>query len=665
MAAASSSSSSSVRPALSSLGRRHLATPVSSGSRSSAHRILVIGGGAAGQAISHQLLRSGAFPNKHDIAIVDPKTTHDYQPGWTLVGGGLKKKEDLRRPMADLAQEKEGLGLYNDAVESFDPDNNCVKTRDGRTLSYEHLIVAPGLRLMPEKVSGLSEAMRDMDAKVASIYDYDSCDRVWDLVQQHRSGPAIFTQPPQPHKCAGAPQKIMWLALDHWKSQGLSRSDIPITYATALPAMFGVPKYAATLEALRKERDVEGLFGHNLVAVNGSTATFAKGEEKVTRPFSLLHAVPPQGPHDFIRSSPLANPTSGFVDVDDKTLRHVKYSNVWSAGDSSSLPTSKTAAAVTSQAPILVNNLLSSLAGTSDAPQEYDGYTSCPIPTEYGKLVLCEFAYNGVPKESFGPTLGIDQAQPSRAFYYLKRDFFPWVYFNAMVKGTWAGPNGWLSAPKWKGAAPSVGGGQARAFSSVVGKMGGSNGAAGRRGFATSARAARDQPSRRPRDPLERDSTAVRYALPGGETLIVRPAPSSGGGSSTGSSATTTTTADPAKILVEEANSEAYLPPALRPRTARKQQARFNSTTPRRTDLSPSEIAEIQALRREGGASVPDIARKFNCSEVFVRIVAPAGAEAKREAQRGMERVRRGEEGSTRFGDLLRREARRARREMW
>ncbi|CAO1639169.1 unnamed protein product [Sympodiomycopsis kandeliae] len=627
-AAASRSLSHGGKRSALSASRRGLATPGShSGSGSLQHRVVVVGGGSAGQAISHQLLRSGLFPNQHDIAIVDPKTEHDYQPGWTLVGAGLKTKEELRRPMNSLCSGNgDGLQLYTDSVETFQPDQNTIKTRDGKTISYEHLVVVPGLGHYPERIEGLKDALQDKDLKIASIYDYNSCDTVWDHIQAHKSGPAIFTQPPQPHKCAGAPQKIMWLALDHWKSQGV-REQIPITYATALPAMFAVPKYSAVLEGLRKEREVEGLFGHNLTGIEGSTAVFTQTSsgDKVKRPFSFLHYTPPQGPLSFIKNSPLADAASGFVSVDQKTLQHTKYSNVWSAGDSSNLPTSKTAAAITSEAPVLVSNLIRSVLGGKGDVTEYDGYTSCPLLTEYGKVLLAEFKYGGETKETFNKLLGLDQSKPSRAFYHLKKDFFPWVYYNSYVKGTWAGPKG---------------------FSSGLGSFGQQSQS---RGFATSARSARDKQVRRPRDPLDTDASAVRHALSSGETLIVRKAPSSGSAYTVGNASS------PHSIYSSDISSST-LPPAL---------SRTSKRSGQRTDLSSSEISAIQSARSNNPVvNTPSkLARQYNCSELFIRIVAPAPTEYKNEVK-GRKRV---EEGIERVGfqTVLNRQVRKERRKMW
>ncbi|KAJ5596112.1 Sulfide:quinone oxidoreductase [Penicillium hetheringtonii] len=388
------------------------ASPVNASARN--HKVVVVGAGTAGLSISHQLLQSGKF-NQDDIAIVDPAEFHHYQPGWTLVGGGLKTKEELRRPMKSLIDSK--LKFYNDGVASFAPEKKYP--------------------------------LADPSAPVSSIYGYDSVSKVFGTIQKLEKGNAIFTQPAGAIKCAGAPQKIMWLALDHWKRAGLydpsnpAGSAIQIDFATGMPVMFGVPKYNKALTAMQQERGVNALFQHDLVAINGDKAVFARpdGQEQVSKKFDLLHVVPKMGAPAFIKESVLAN-EGGFVDVDDATAQHKKFANVWSAGDASSLPTSKTAAAVTAQAPVVVRNLLQNMEGKK-ADAVYDGYTSCPLLTEYGKVLLAEFKYGGEPKETFGNWFGIDQSVPRRSFYHLKKDFFPWVYYNSMVKGEWAGPQGW------------------------------------------------------------------------------------------------------------------------------------------------------------------------------------------------------------------------------
>ncbi|KAL5050597.1 hypothetical protein BDW71DRAFT_194367 [Aspergillus fruticulosus] len=430
------------------------ASPSPSHANFAAHsyRVVVVGAGTAGLTVSHQLLQSRRF-SQDEIAVVDPVAWHHYQPGWTLVGGGLKAKDRLKRPLQDLIDPR--LKHYRHKVDTFSPDSNSIVLDDGRQIAYEHLVVAPGIELDYGSIRGLPQALADPDSPVSSIYGYEFCDKAFKTIKSLKKGTAIFTHPTGTVRCAGAPQKVMWLALDHWKKAGLytyspgsaaaaENSPIKIKFAAGLASLFGVPKYNTVLERLRGKRGVEGYFQHDLVAIEGNQAVFnATAAATATRKlqFDLLHVVPKMGPYAFIKESTISD-KAGYVDVDEATTRHRRYPNIWSAGDASSLPTSKTIAAITAQAPVLVHNMLQALDGkTPDAV--YDGYTSCPLLTEYGKVLLAEFKYGGKPSETFRRWFGIDQAVPRRAFYHLKKDFFPWVYYSSMVKGTWRGPKGW------------------------------------------------------------------------------------------------------------------------------------------------------------------------------------------------------------------------------
>jgi hypothetical protein len=151
---------------------RTLATPAAVPHRPS-HRVLILGGGAAGQAIAHQLTRSGRFA-AGEIGVIDPSSTHDYQPGWTLVGGGLKQKEELRRPLADLLADTAGVvSLLPHTVTGLKPESNVVQTESGE-VGYEHLVVAAGIDCKWDKVEGLAEALKVQGSGVSSIYSYVS-----------------------------------------------------------------------------------------------------------------------------------------------------------------------------------------------------------------------------------------------------------------------------------------------------------------------------------------------------------------------------------------------------------------------------------------------------------------------------------------------------------
>lgn len=150
-----------------------------------------------------------------------------------------------------------------------------------------------------------------------------------------------------PIKCAGAPQKILYLWSNEWRDRKLP---IDIEYVKTGAVMFGVPKYSETLKHVAQSYNVDVTFKHNLVEVTKDKAIFENldTKQKIEKPYDFLHIVPPMSPPEFLRESGITN-EAGFVDVDKHTCRHNKYPNIWALGDSSSLPNSKTAAAIFSQ----------------------------------------------------------------------------------------------------------------------------------------------------------------------------------------------------------------------------------------------------------------------------------------------------------------------------
>jgi sulfide:quinone oxidoreductase len=390
-----------------------------------APRIVIVGGGSAGITVAARLRR--ALP-KAALTLIEPSTKHYYQPLWTLVGGGVVEKEETERDEEGVIPE--GAAWLRDAATAFHPETNEVETRESGRLGYDYLIVAPGIQLDWDKVKGLREAL-GKDG-VCSNYSYQYVDKTWDFIRGFRGGSAIFTFPLGGVKCGGAPQKIMYLADDAFRRAGV-RERSTVMFASASAAIFQVPKYAQQLSRIIERRGIETRFLHNLVEVRPATreAVFQRldsKEESVLR-YDLLHVAPPQSAPDFVKQSPLAGPT-GFVDVDKHTLQHTRYPNIFSLGDASNLPTSKTGAAVRAQAKILVENLVALVRGQALGAR-YDGYTSCPLVTGYGKLILTEFDYDLVPKETFP----FDQSQERLSMYLLKRYGLPLLYWNGMLRG--------------------------------------------------------------------------------------------------------------------------------------------------------------------------------------------------------------------------------------
>lgn len=387
-------------------------------------RVVIVGGGTAGLSVAARLTKLKDL----GVIIIEPSEKHYYQPLWTLVGGGILPKEASERNEQDYVPS--GAKWIKDKVTEFLPHENAVLTTANGKISYDFLIVAPGIQIDWDKIKGLPETI-GKDG-VCSNYSYETVDSTWQFIRSLKGGNAIFTQPNTPIKCGGAPQKIAYLAEDYFRRNGL-RDKVTVKFISGMPSIFSVPRYAAALMKHCEEKGIETKFKYNLVEIRPKSkeAIFnhvETGEELIEK-YDLLHVTPPMSAPDFIKRSPLAN-EAGWVDVDKYTLQHNKFPNIFSLGDASSLPTSKTGAAIRKQVPVLVKNLQHAIKG-EPLSAKYNGYTSCPLVTGYRSLILAEFDYDLKPQETFP----FDQSKERYSMYLLKRYVLPQLYWHGMLKG--------------------------------------------------------------------------------------------------------------------------------------------------------------------------------------------------------------------------------------
>lgn len=392
------------------------------------YQILIVGGGTGGITVAARLML--ANPDL-EVGLVEPSSKHYYQPLWTLVGGGVFPKEETEREEADYIPA--GVDWIQDYVVSFQPADNQVSLKSGQTLSYDYLVVSTGMQLDWDKIPGLKENIGKNG--VCSNYSYNTAEYTWELVRQFKGGKAIFTQPSTPIKCGGAPQKAMYLSEDYFRTRSKVRGNTDVAFRSGLGGIFGVAKYKAALEKVLQRKEITNKqFQTDLIAIDGAKqeATFknlATGEEH-TEHYDMIHVVPHMGTPDFVRKSPLVDPATGFITVDQHTTQHTQYKNIFALGDSANFPTARTGAAIRKQAPVLVENLLA-LMQRKPMKASYNGYSSCPLVTGYGSLILAEFDYNSVPVESFP----FNQAQERFSMYMLKAYGLPKMYWHGMLRG--------------------------------------------------------------------------------------------------------------------------------------------------------------------------------------------------------------------------------------
>ncbi|KAI8061160.1 hypothetical protein BC940DRAFT_310455 [Gongronella butleri] len=396
-------------------------------------RVVVVGAGPGGLSVSSTLSN---LLGKDQVAVIEPSDKHYYQPLWTYVGGGLKYFKESERAMGSVMPSN--AEWIQDRVTKLDPDNNQVELSNGEKVGYDYLVVAAGIQINWDQVKGLKEAL-GKDG-VTSNYSSESVQKTYPFIQDFKGGNAVFTFPNTPLKCPGAPTKITFLAEEAFRLNGV-RDKTNVIYNTSLGKIFGVDHYGQVLQRLADERGIQVNFQTELLEIDSANkeATFRNNATQAIhkQPYDFLHVAPPQGPPTFIKESKLAD-AAGWVDVSKETLRHNKYPNVYALGDCSSLPTSKTAAAITGESGVLKTNLIADLKGEKIEKAVYDGYTSCPLIVGREQLILAEFSgYTGKPLETFP----VDQREITSVGQFLNKEVIPSIYWSGLLSGSWVGPS--------------------------------------------------------------------------------------------------------------------------------------------------------------------------------------------------------------------------------
>lgn len=428
------------------------------------YQVLIIGGGTAGIMTAAQLLKQKI---SNSVAIIEPADTHYYQPAWTLVGAGTYDYDKTAKPMVDVMPK--GVTWIKDKAIGFDADNNKVATAVNGDISYKYLIVAPGLAYDFSLVPGLGDAMD----KGVVCSNYTDPNHTWNAIKNFKGGTALFTQPATPIKCGGAPQKIMYLAESHW-AKSKTHSKTEVVFATAGTVIFGVKEIAKTLMEVIDRKDINIRYNHKLVEVDAANQiawyemtketldnscvvaseqqdgikideTFQHNYKdiKVTVKdgrygihYDMLHTAPPSVAPKFVQESNLVN-ADGWLDVDKHTMQHNKYENIFGLGDVAGIPTAKTGAAIRKQVPVVVDNLDHLIQQDNMGSKSYNGYSSCPLVTDYGKMVLAEFDYdkNFIPDPKLKNLFISDSSKEHWRLWMLKKHGLPYLYWNKMLKG--------------------------------------------------------------------------------------------------------------------------------------------------------------------------------------------------------------------------------------
>lgn len=411
-------------------------------------KLVIIGGGTGGIMLSSRLVKTKA---PVEVTLIEPADTHWYHPAWTLVGAGAYDIKKTAKPMSEMIPDK--VKWIKDYATGFRPEENVVTTANTGDISYDFLVVSPGLVMDTSLIEGLTEAL----GKGVVCSNYTDPEHTWDVIKNFKGGNAIFTQPTTPIKCGGAPQKIAYLAADYFRMHNMS-DRTKVTFATPGTVIFGVKVIADSLMKVIDRYNIDFkpfyapikvdgpnkkiTFKHigpkeNLCVVNDDGSTDASiAPDEIIMDYDMLHLAPPQTAPKFVKESSLVN-AAGWLDVNINTLQHMRYPNIFGMGDVAALPTAKTGAAIRKQVPVVMANILHLIKDNHLGKKIYEGYSSCPLVTGYGKMILAEFNYKNefTPDPKLKQMLIFDSTKEDWRLWMLKKYGLPYLYWNKMMKG--------------------------------------------------------------------------------------------------------------------------------------------------------------------------------------------------------------------------------------
>lgn len=366
-------------------------------------RIVIVGAGAAGLATASRLAQrlEGA-----SITLIDARREHFYQPGYTLVGAGIKPASYVVSTTQEYVPR--GVDWVQEAAAEIDPEGRKVVTASGRPVPYDFLIVACGLELHYGGIEGMDPGLIGREGIGSVYYGPQAAVETWKTMSAfaQSGGVALMGRPHTDMKCAGAPLKYTFITDDRLRRAG-NRGKAELHYLAPQKALFSVPIVSEKVRMLFQQRGIQTHLEHRLVAIDAGRriATYESPAGRTELKWDFIHVVPPMRAPEVVRNSPLPWQDGPFareswLEVDRETLRHKRYANVFGIGDIAGVPKGKTAASVKWQVPVAVDHLVGDITG-KPSTEKYNGYTSCPLITRLGRAMLIEFDYQDNLYESF------------------------------------------------------------------------------------------------------------------------------------------------------------------------------------------------------------------------------------------------------------------------
>ena len=389
--------------------------------------ILILGAGTAGTAIAHKLRRR--LSKEWDIAVVDPSSTHLYQPGLLFLPFGDETEERIVRERGSTLGK--GITWHKDSVKTIDTERRRVQLAEGEPLSYDFLIIASGTEVRPDMIEGM---MGDgWHKSVFDFYTLEGARALQAALANFEGGRLVLNIVEMPIKCPVAPLEFAFLADWYLTKRGI-RDKTELQFVTPLDGAFTKPLASKTLGYLLEDKGIQVETEFMTGEVDSAKNVIRSYDEREV-PYDLLVTIPPHTGARFLEDSNLADEL-GFIQTDPHTLAAKNAERVFCIGDATDLPSSKAGSVAHFQADLMTENILRAIDDKELEPT-FDGHSNCFVETGHGKAMLIDFNYETEPLPGQFPIPGIGPLpllKECRRNHWAKR-LFRLVYWHALLPG--------------------------------------------------------------------------------------------------------------------------------------------------------------------------------------------------------------------------------------
>jgi sulfide:quinone oxidoreductase len=381
-------------------------------------RIVIVGGGVGGTLTATLLvkkLRRQVESGAVRITVVDQTGQHIYQPGFMYIAMGGERAERLQRPERSLLDKR--VTLLVGEVDRIDESTQTVFLTDGLPVSYDHLVLATGSRIVPEDIE-------HFDTQAQHFYTAEAALALRRALDIFAGGRIVIGIAGMPYKCPPAPLEVAFLIEAELRRRGLRQAS-ELHFCSPIGRAFTIESVSemATPILERKGIALHTFFNVETIDPGRRVVQSLEGEEL---PYDLLILVPPHKGQQFLVDSGLAPAPGGWLPTDRATLQVGGRAHVYALGDATDLPLSKAGSTAHFEAPVVTERIVAAIEGREVDRQhgDYLGKVVCFFEIGDGKGTLLQFDYNHPPRPP----------KPNQ-LWHLGKIVFNKTYWHTVPKG--------------------------------------------------------------------------------------------------------------------------------------------------------------------------------------------------------------------------------------